>query len=336
MKLFKSGMFWLFFLLPMALGITYYYKYASNQYQATAHFTIEKSDKGQADPLGALTGLPGNVSSTRDALIIKNFIESREVIERTRNDFDLEEIYTKKTNNKIPYPDTNNYFKDFFDYWKLWILNELDSQKEDKDWLSRLDTDSSIEDIIKYWQTKVSVEFDSTSGIVTLGVMSFKPEDSIKIINAILKESEALVNNLSEKSRQDSLTFARAELKNAENKLKLARAEVSEFRDKEQSLSPEKNAESKLTLVEELEADRARAEADLQSLRLELPENSPKIQVAKYKVSALKTQVNKERERSARSNASEDASTMSAILSKYEELITEQGFAEKSYEAKYS
>ena len=56
------------------------------------------------------------------------------------------------------------------------------------------------------------------------------------------------------------------------------------------------------------------------------------IQVAKYKVSALKSQVQKERERSSRSNESEDSKTMSAIISKYEELITEQGFAEKSYE----
>ncbi len=176
------------------------------------------------------------------------------------------------------------------------------------------------------------MEFDLTSGIVTLGVMAFEPDEALTIINAVLKESEELINNLSEKSRQDSLNFARKELSGAENKLKLARTDVREFREKEQSLSPEKNAESKLTLVEELEADRARAEAALQGLRLELPENSPKIQIAKYKVSALKLQVVKEKERSARSNGSKDAKTMSAIISKYEELITEQGFAEKSYE----
>jgi len=332
MKLFKSGMFWLFFLLPMALGITYYYAFASNQYQAVAHFTIEKSDKGQVDPLGALTGLPGNVSSTRDALIIKNFIESREVIERTRDDFDLEAIYTKNITSEVLPPDDNS-ISSKLNYWKDLILEELNVSKSNKDWISRLPKNSSIEEKIEYWQSKVSVEFDSTSGIVTLGVMSFTPQDSVKIINAILKESEALVNNLSEKSRQDSLTFAREELANAENNLKLARSEVRIFRDKEKSLSPEKNAESKLTLVEELEADRARSEAELASLRLELPENSPKIQVAKYKVSALKSQVQKERERSSRSNESEDSKTMSAIISKYEELITEQGFAEKSYEA---
>ena len=319
MKIFKSGMFWLFFVLPMALGITYYLKFANNQYEAVAHFTIEKSGKDQADPLGALTGLPGNVSSTRDALIIKDFIESREVIERTRDDFDLIKLYGTKPID-----------------WRL-LFNENISNTEKiglvKNWLSHIEEDSSIEEIIKYWQNKVTVEFDTTSGIVTLGVMAFDPESAVTIINALLKESEELVNKLSEKSRQDSLTFARKELKNAENKLKAARTDVRVFRDNEQSLSPERNAASKLTLVEELEADRARAEAGLQSLRLELPENSPKIQVAKYKVSALKRQILKEKERSARSNGSKDAKTMSSIISQYEELITEQGFAEKTYEA---
>jgi len=283
----------------MGLGITYYYKFASDQYQATAHFTIEKSGKEQADPLGSLTGLPGNVSSTRDALIIKNFIESREVIERTRDYFDLEKLYAR----------------------------------EDKDWISRLEKDSSIEEIVEYWQRRVTVEFDATSGIVILNVWAFERESAVTVINAILKESEKLVNNLSEKSRQDSLKFARKELDNAEKNLKLARTEVRIFRDNEKSLSPEKNAESKLLLVENLEADRARAEADLQVLRLQLPENSPRIQAAKYKVSALKKQIDKERVRSSRGSESTDTKTMSSILSKYEELITEQEFAEKSYEA---
>ena len=85
--------------------------------------------------------------------------------------------------------------------------------------------------------------------------------------------------------------------------------------------------------MENLEADRARAEAELQSLRLELPENSIKIQVAKYKVQALKEQVKKERERSSLITGNKDAKTMSTIISKHEELLTEQGFAEKSYEA---
>ena len=89
MKLLGSALFWLFFVLPMALGTTYYLKFASEQYEASAHFTIEKSGQTQSDPLGFLTGLPGNVSSTRDALIIKDFIASREVIEQTKNDFDI-------------------------------------------------------------------------------------------------------------------------------------------------------------------------------------------------------------------------------------------------------
>jgi hypothetical protein len=42
MKLFRSAMFWLFFLIPFVGGVTYYLAFASNQYEALAHFTIEK------------------------------------------------------------------------------------------------------------------------------------------------------------------------------------------------------------------------------------------------------------------------------------------------------
>ncbi len=299
MKIFKSLLFWLFFAIPMALGIFYYSTIASPQYEATAHFTIEKQGKGQSDPLGSLTGMPGSVSSTRDALIVKDFIESREVIERTKKYFDLNALYAR----------------------------------EDKDYLSRLKQNSSIEDIVEYWQKKVTIEFDTASGIVNLNVTAFEPESAVKVINAILKVSEELVNNLSEKSRQDSLKFARRELKKAEAKLKKTRTDVRNFRENEQALSPEQSAESKLKLVEELEAERARAEASLRSLRLEFPDTSRKIIEAKNKVFSLKKQVNIERIRSNKITNNSDAKTMSSIISKHEELLTEQGFAEKSYES---
>jgi len=297
MKFFGSIFFWLFFVTPMTLGITYYYKYASKQYEATAHFSIEKNGKLQSDPLGALTGLPGNVSSTRDALIIKDFIESREVIEQTKNDFDIRALFAR----------------------------------EDKDWLSRLEKDASIEDIVEYWKTKVSVEFDSASGIVNLSVLAFEPESAVLVIKSVLKASENLVNNLSEKSRQDSLNFARRELRLAENDLKDARTQVRKFRDQEQTLSPEKNIEAKLSLIISLEAELAKAEAELRSLRTSLHENSPKVRGAKNRFLALKAQVKKERANSTRSGTKGDSKTIGALIARQEELLTEQGFAEKAY-----
>ena len=299
LKLFGSLLFWLFFVIPLTVGSVYYAKFASKQYESRAHFTIEENGKANVDPLGALTGLAGPVSSTRDALIIKDFIESREVIERTRDDFDFKGLYARK----------------------------------DKDWLSRLEEDASIEDILEYWQKKVTVEFDQSSGIVILSVWAYEREQAVMITNAILKESELLVNNISKKAREDSLVFARQELSMAENNLKQARIKVRVFRDTEKILSPEKDAESKLKLVEHLEAERASAETNLRSLRLSYPEVSAKVHEAKNRVTSIKQQLKMERDRSARSTSSKDAKTMSAIILKHEELLAEQGFAEKSYEA---
>lgn len=296
MTLLKSALFWLFFVLPMALGSTYYIKYASKQYEATAHFTIEKTSKFQSDPLGALTGLTGNVASTRDALIIKDFIESREVIVQTQNNFDIRKLYARN----------------------------------DKDWLSRLQKDASNETVIEYWNTKVSIEFDTISGIAQLKVLAFEPEDALIIIKSILTASEKLVNDLSKKSREDSLNFAKVELKFAEEKLKKARRNVREFRDNEQVLSPEKDIEKKFSLVASLEADLAKAEANYRSLRVSLRDISPKVKAARNKFLSLKRQVQKENKRSIR-NKSKSSKSIGTLIAKQEELLSEQDFAEKSY-----
>lgn len=296
MKLFKSVSFWLFFIIPFGLGSTYYHKYASLQYETTAHFTIEKTGKVQSDPFGALTGLAGNVSSTRDALIIKDFVESREVIEQTKKDFNIKKLYAR----------------------------------DDKDWLSRLESDASIEDVVEYWKGKVSIEFDTTSGIAKLSVLAFEPEDAITIINSILNVSENLVNNLSEKSRKDSLKFARQELSNAEENLKKKRSEIRLFRDKEQVLSPVKDIEKKFVLIASLEAELAQADAELRTLTRSLTNNSPKVKAASNRFSSLKRQIQKERARTVRSSGKQ-SKTMGTLIAKQEELLTEQEFAEKAY-----
>ena len=298
MGLLKSFQFWLFFVIPMALGVYYYSVVASPQYEATAHFTIEKTGQASSSPLGFLTGIAGPTSSTRDALIIKDFIESREVIERTKGELDLREIYAR----------------------------------EDKDFLSRLEANASIEELIAYWKEKVNIEFESNSGIATLSVMAFEPQDTLKIIKAILKESEDLVNSLSEKSRQDSLKFARAELTRAEDKLKQARQKLLGFVDTEKALNPEKNVEASLSLVASLQGELATSEAELDTLRKSLHDNTPKVRTASNKVSALKRQITKAQSKINRSTSNKkNAKSMSAIIANREALMTEQGFAEKAY-----
>lgn len=301
LKLLGSPLFWLFFLIPLSAGSVYYAKFASNQYESYAHFTIEENGKANIDPLGALTGLSGPVSSTRDALIIKDFIESREAIEQIKGEIDIKALYAR----------------------------------EDKDWLSRLEQDSSIEDTVEYWKKKVRVHFDTTSGITRLSVMAFEPEDSVNIIKAILKTSEKLVNNLSEKARQDSLSFARQELKSAENSLKQARSQVTQFREQEKALSPEKDVEIKITLIASLEAELAAAEAELRSLRVGLQDSTPKVQAARNRVYSLKQQIGKEKARGTESNIKNKrfSKTLSKLISQHEELLTVQSFAEKTYES---
>ena len=150
------------------------------------------------------------------------------------------------------------------------------------------------------------------------------------VITSVLNASEKLVNDLSEESRQDSLTFARSELKKAEDKLKKARSQVKQFRDREQVLNPIKDIETKFSLVANLETELAKAEANLRSLRISLHDKSPKVRAARNRFNSLKRQVEKERAKSIRSN-SNNSKTIGSLIAKQEALLTEQDFAEKAY-----
>lgn len=48
----------------------------------------------------------------------------------------------------------------------------------------------------------VSAYIDGPSGIVTLTAQTFYPEDSVKLVHAILEESEKLVNEMSVRARR--------------------------------------------------------------------------------------------------------------------------------------
>lgn len=50
--------------------------------------------------------------------------------------------------------------------------------RDGADWLFRMGTDLSIEEKLSYWNSKVEVDYDSTSGVIYIETRSFDPKDS--------------------------------------------------------------------------------------------------------------------------------------------------------------
>jgi hypothetical protein len=71
-------------------------------------------------------------------------------------------------------------------------------------------TSDSHEGLFSHYERLVSADFDSTTGVSTLKVQAFSPEDARRLTKALLDDAEALVNRLNERARRDAISIAEA------------------------------------------------------------------------------------------------------------------------------
>ena len=282
-------------LLPAVLATLYYGVIAADQYVAEARFAVRGSEAATTDVLGALTGIPGNGVSMSDALIVRDFVHSRDAVELLDRRLGLREIFAR----------------------------------EEADWLAALDPAAPVEDVVEYWRRRVEVGHETTSGITTLRVQAFRPGDAVAIAGAILEEGEALVNRLSDRARRDAVAFAVDELERAEARLIAARTEITRFRDDRRALDPARSAEARLGILSGLEADLANTEAELLALRAYMQPTAPAVVSLENRISALRSQAATERAKLAGEEGNPEV--LSGLVADYERLAGEREFAEKAY-----
>ena len=144
------------------------------------------------------------------------------------------------------------------------MLEKIEAQLPVREWfgrdsidfMSRFDPEKPIEKALRYWKRRVSIDVESASGIMSLEVEAFDPEESLAIARAILNESEQMLNDLSMRARQDALAESRRELKIAEDRVAKLETAQTDLRNREGVLDAQKSNETNLKLVSELRTAR--------------------------------------------------------------------------------
>lgn len=278
--------------LPTLLTIFYYGMIAADRYVTEVRFEVRGSGGHMPDVLSAI-GIPGTGGAGGDAHVVQEYIGSREIIDTLQPKVDLRAVYARP----------------------------------EADWLAALDPDEPIEQVVKYWRKRVDVSYDMTTGITTLQVAAFRPEDAVSVARGIIDASEALVNRLSERSRRDAVALAETELARAEHRLGDARAALTRFRDASRTLDPARSAAARVGIISELEGELAKTQAELSAARSYLKPTAPIVVSLESKIVALKKQVQEERTRLA----GDGGDLNSGLVSDYERLVVEREFAERLY-----
>jgi capsular polysaccharide transport system permease protein len=293
--------------LPTFIASVYFFAIAADRYISEAHFAVRSNDDQSISPLGFITGLPSSQIMS-DSFIVADYVGSLEMVAALEERLPLREMY----------------------------------RDDSADFFSRLGSDVSQEELIKYWGNRIDVHFDSAKQTISLEVQAFRPEHAQRIASEIMDIVGNLVNELSANARRDAVQFSAEQLARTELRVRAARQAILEFRVAHNELDPSMTAETTQKITTELEGERSRLASELASLSNYLSDTAPSMQMLKSRIAALDGEIDRiKRQVSEASEPTGDTAdgagapsgALASVVGQYQELLLEQEFSEKAYTA---
>ena len=284
-RLINLAMVMAFLIAPIVLGAVFYYGVAADRYVSEAQVMVRRTaaTMPSTDFLSQLTGNTGIGAETQETGILTEFWQSNTIVAALAQQLDLYGMY-----NRDP-----------------------------SDFLYSLGDDAAADDLADYFRNRFSVQIGE-SGIVTLRVQAFDPDDAQQIAAAMLDMGIVRINLLNEQVGQSALSFAQGEVDEAEQRVRDAQARLTDFQLREQSIDPGEATSAIGQLVAELEAQLVQSRAELAQLLSYLDEDSATVRGMRATIEALEEQIAIER---ARMTGSESA--MAGMLGEFNRLVLE-------------
>jgi capsular polysaccharide transport system permease protein len=289
--------FYLMVVAPSLVAALYYGFIASDQYVAEAKFTVSSGDVPVIDNFGALTGMPA-VSIIQDTQIVTNYIQSRAAVEKLDRVIGIRGLFSKSA----------------------------------VDWLSRFGSKKSIEKFVRYWKHMIDVSIKMPSGIVEIKVRAFEPWDAVRIAQAVLDISEALINDMNDRMNQDAVANAEQELSRTSVRLTQARTSLETARNDEGLLDASKAAEALNKLITDTRGSLLQLQQEYNSQRRSVLESAPQMRALKSRIDAATAQIAElESKLTATRPNSVRGPTLAASMTRFAELDLERQIAERLY-----
>ena len=289
----KGKIFACVVLLPTVAVFLYYLLWASPMYVSQTRFAIRSADSsgGGLDIASAL--LRSSSSTGADAHIVVEYIQSLDII----HDIDKE------------------------------LGADLHFSDKGHDVFSRLTNNPTQDEQLRYWKWAVIPALDQDTGIITLETKAYSPEMAQKIAAAVLARSEALVNTMNLRAREDAVSLAQSEVQRAEARVRKAQEAMRNFRDAHTLLDPRVTAAGLQGVVTELEGEAVKLRAQLAEAQSFMRSSAPATKALQTRLKAVESQLDQEKQRLAGLRSQEG--NLNAVVGEYEDLTIEAEFAQK-------
>lgn len=288
-----NRLFLIFVVLPTSLSLIYFGLLATDVYVSESRFVMRSPQKPAVSGIGmALAGAAGLPSTGNEAFTAKSFVESRDALKSV---------------------DSKGEFRKAYEGDNVWFGERFGT----------LGFGQSFEDLYKYYLGKVTVESDTTTAISTLTVRAYSAEDARRINEQILRMTEATINKMNDRGREDMIRFATAEVDEAKEQARQAGAALAAFRNRRGVVDPEIQATAKLEMIGKLQEELITAKTQLNQLREFTPRN-PQIAPMQNRIRTLNEEIEQQSGSLTGSNKS-----LAANSAQFQRLFLENEFADK-------
>ncbi|MGV8988256.1 MAG: hypothetical protein ACOH2H_18450 [Cypionkella sp.] len=287
--------FMLLVLLPSAFTTWYMYTRAADQYESNVGFGSRTENAPTTFSILGAFGMGGG-SSSGDMDILYQFMSSQELVTRVDKKLDLRKLYSKPQNDP----------------------------------LLSFPADGSIEDLVRYWSKMVVPYYDGSTGLMTVKVYAFEPQDAQNIASAVLQESTSIINELSQTAQVDATRYGKEALEKAQAGMADTQRALTAFRIKNNIVDPTDQLQGAGMVVNSLIQQLGAAEIDLDLLVGTVPDSDPRIAGLNRRIEVIQKRIAAEQSKVG-GLADPNSAGYANLVADYQSLQMSSDFAQKAY-----
>jgi len=279
--------------LPVFLCILYYALLSSDRYVSRAKVIVKMSSGAASSKLElSLAGL-NPAAGQREPLFVREYIHSVDMLDK----IDKETAYRKHvSDNKI-------------------------------DFASRLWKSATQEEFHAYYIDHTKILFDPISSMLTLEAEGFTREYAQALLTSIIAHSETFLNEMSHQLAREQMTFVEKEMADAQEELRQAKKSINDFQSQHRMLSPAKQAEGLLGMLQGLRNELVKEQTNLKGLESFMDQRALEVVQSRQKIRALEKQIAIEERRLA----SGGSQALTGLQAQFQDLEIELEFALNKY-----
>lgn len=287
-------------IMAVALAFTimsglYWFLIASDRYVSESHVIVERTQLSSPNIPDLTSFLTGTGTGNRaDQLILRDFLRSQDMLRKLDRELNLRSHYSSKGIDPF----------------------------------SRMASDPTIEQLQRYYLSRVSIEYDDYSGVLVIKTEGFDAGTAQKINRVLVSEGEKFMNSLVHGLARDQVEFLEKEVAIFGKRAMTARQNVLAYQNENRIASPEDSAKAIGDILARLEADRTELQTRLTAMQAYLTDDQPALVALQQQIDAINDQIEEENARIV----SPQGNRLNSKVEEFERLQMEAKFAQDLYQ----